>query len=411
MVLDVEIHRARRGRLMEQFPDEPILVRGDGAEGASASFVYLTGLAEPRGVLLLAARGARIGTGRAHPGPDYVRGRMAREVLFLPPHDPLAARWGEGSAYTPRSVSAEQAGVDAVLGLDELHAVLDGALRVTPALAYVRGRPASLSGGDDPDSEFTERVRRRFFHLRLDDATPAVHAVRCAKDASEIRAIERAVAVVAEALHRVLALVRPGMHEYEVEAEIDRVYRGHGGRHAFEPIVACGANALALHYTDNAGPLEAGRLLLIDTGVSIEHYKADVSRTIPVGGRFSDRQREVYAAVLRAQQETIDACRPGARIGDLHAGAHAAIASAGLGEHFVHGIGHHLGLETHDAGNVHDPLPVGAVITVEPGVYLPGEALGVRIEDDVLVTPEGRRLLSQAIPRSIEEIEQRMAAR
>ena len=234
MRIDTERFRARRARLMERFPEGLTVVRGSGPDGPSASFLYLTGIAEPSGVLLLAPQGTRIGTGRTNPGADYVRGRDAREVLFLPRHDPMAARWGEAGAASTATVSAGLAGVDAVLGGDELHAVLDPALRSAASLAYVRGHPASLGGGDDPDSEFIARVRRRFFHLRLADVTPVVHEMRRIKDAEEVRAVERAIAVVAEALDHVLRIVRTGMHEYQAEAEIDRVYRAHGGRHAFD---------------------------------------------------------------------------------------------------------------------------------------------------------------------------------
>jgi len=232
--------------------------------------------------------------------------------------------------------------------------------------------------------------------------------MRRVKDRTEIAAVERAVAVTAEGLDRVARIARPGLHEYEIEAELTRVYRRHGARHAFDPIVGAGPNALSLHYKDNSGPIDEGQLLLIDTGAAVDHYCSDVTRTYPASGRFTDRQRDVYETVLRAQQAAIVAARPGVLMGDLHSTAWKVIDEAGLSRHFVHGLGHYLGLETHDVGEIQQPLAPGAVITVEPGVYIPDEKIGVRIEDDVLITESGCRVLSQAIPRSVEEIERLM---
>jgi Xaa-Pro aminopeptidase len=395
---------------MEQIDDGLILVRGAGADGLNASFYYLTGLAESRGMLLLAPGGTRVDTGRMYPGPDYVRGRSAREILFLPPRDALAARWGEDAAATA-DLAPDAAGVDRVYASGQADALISQALATAARVHFIRGHAAQLGGAEDPDSAWVAGIRRRFFHLDLRDATPLVHEMRRLKDAEEIRGVERSVSVVAEALDRVLQLLRPGTPEHEIEGEITRIYRKHGGTHAFEPIVASGAHALSLHYTENHGTLAAGDLLLVDTGVSIDGYKADITRTYPVDGRFTGRQREVYDAVLHAQQVVFERCRPGALLGDLHAAAFEAIDSRGFGEHFIHGLGHHLGLETHDVGDVHRPLGAGAVITVEPGAYVTGEDIGVRIEDDVAITEDGHRVLSETIPSGAEAIEQRLAGR
>ena len=403
----------RRERLIEQCRGGAVLIRGAGAgdDGVNPNFLYLTGLAEPRACLLLAADGVRIGTGRLHPGPGYVSGRVVRQVLFLPPWDPMAERWGEEGQANLDSVTADDMGVEALVSCGEQTAVLAQCLARVPRLHVVRGYPAVLQGEDDPDSVFLATVQRRFFQVDLEDATPLVEEMRRLKEPDEIRAIERAVGVVAEALDHLMRTVRPGMFEYELEAEITRIYRAHGGIHAFDPIVASGPNALSLHYTENKGPIEAGQLLLVDTGVSIDGYKADITRTVPVDGKFMPRQREVYEAVLRALEQTVAECRPGALLGDLHARAYRTMEDAGFAEHFVHGIGHHLGLETHDVGDVHRPLAPGAVITVEPGAYVGAEGIGVRIEDDVAVEDDGYRVLSEAIPRSVEAIEQAMAER
>jgi len=334
---------------------------------------------------------------------------MVRQLLFLPARDPLASRWGEDSSATVDDTSAEECGVDAVFSSSEIESLLGSALQSAGLLYYVRGAAASLSGADDTDSAFVAKLRRRFIDLRVKDGSPAVHEMRRLKDEGEIAAMEKAVAVTAEAMGKVMSGLRPGMREYELEAEITRVYRRQGGTHAFDPIVACGDNALKLHYSDNSGPLEQGRLVVVDTGAAIDGYKADVTRTLPVGGRFDQRQREVYEVALAAELEAISSAGPGVFLGDLHAKAYEVIESAGLGEYFVHGLGHYIGLEAHDVGDYYRPLAPGAVITAEPGIYIPGEGIGVRIEDDLLITESGCRVLSEAIPKTIEEIEQAMA--
>jgi Xaa-Pro aminopeptidase len=396
--------------LMEQHPSGLLLVRGKGAgdDGVNPNFFYLTGIEEPDAALLLAPNGTRIGLGRENPGPDYQRGRMVREILFLPAPDALAAQWGEAGPATAYRVSPERVGVDAVFPTPLLSGVLGRALQPAAKLGYVRGYPAQLERGEDADAAFVARIRRTFFDLDISDATSTVHEMRRIKSSEEVQAIERSIAVVGEALEQVLREVRAGKHEYEIEAKITAIYRAHGGRHAFDPIVGSGANALKLHYTENRGTLGAGELLLVDTGVSIDGYKADITRTIPVNGRFTDEQRAIYETVLAAQQATLQACEPGAMLADLHVTAFEAIDRAGYAAHFPHGTSHHLGLETHDVGDVHRPLAPGAVITVEPGIYIGKSALGVRIEDDVLITDSAHRVLSRAIPKSIEEIEQRM---
>ncbi len=401
---------ARRQALIARLGPGLIVVRGQGPNGAvSPSFLYLTGLAEPAGLLVLARDGVRVGTGRQHPGPDYVRGRIVEQVLFLPPGNPLLSRWGEDSPVPLESVRAEDLGVDALCPTSEATALLGAWLGAARTLFVVRGTPASLAAESDPDAAFCERVRQRFLDVELRDGTAAVHEMRRSKDDAEVGAIRRAIDVTAEALTAVARRLGPGVREHEIEAEIVRTYRARGATHAFAPIVGTGANALKLHYEKNTGTLEPGQLVLVDTGATIDGYRADITRTLPVSGTFSGRQREIYDAVLAAQDAAIALCRPGATLGEIHARAHETIAAAGFAEHFIHGIGHHLGLETHDVGDVHRPLEPGCVLTIEPGIYVPDDGIGVRIEDDVLVAQDGPVVLSSAIPRSAQAVERWIA--
>jgi Xaa-Pro aminopeptidase len=403
-MIDIHDYRGRRERLMAQVGPGLVLARGAAPGGApSPNLRWLTGLVEPKAVLALAQSGIRIDTGARHPGPDYVRGRLVRQLLFLPASDPLARRWGEDARATA-DADAALLGVDAVLPLDELDLVLGRALSSTERLHYVRTSPPAFGGPPDPDAQFVAALRERFFGLALSDATERVHEARRIKDAVEVAAIERAAAVTRLAFERARQAIRPGVMECELEAEIARVYRAARAVHAFEPIVAAGANALSLHYRDNSARLEPGDLVLIDSGASLDGYKADVTRTYPVDGSFTARQREVYDAVWRAEREAIALCRPGALLAEVHERAWRVLEDAGFAAAFVHGTSHHLGLETHDVGDVHRPLAPGAVVTVEPGVYLPDERLGIRIEDDVLVTEGDPRVLTEAIAADPETI-------
>ena len=401
-----EPYLERRRRLMDTISEGWIVIRGRGPEGHNPNLFYFTGLSEPAAALVLAPSGVRIGTGRKNPGPDYVRGRMVRQVLFLPPADPLAARWGEDGAATLGAVDPQSLGLDVALPATELDEALTAWLGTASVVHLVRGFPASLAGPNDPDADFATRIRDRFLGVTVRDATPAVQQMRRVKDTAEQQAIRRSIDVTHQALEAAIRGMAPGRRECELEAEIARVYRAHGGTHAFEPIVGGGPNALKLHYTRNDGTLRDGELLLVDTGVALAGYRSDITRTLPVSGKFSARQREVYEVVLRAADAAIAACRPGALLGDVHARAYEVIAAAGFGgQDFPHGIGHHLGLDTHDVGDPQRPLEAGCVVTIEPGLYLAEESIGVRIEDDVLISGEGARILSESIPRGAGEVE------
>lgn len=402
----MSVHADRRKRLMARLGQGLVFVPGR----ANPSFRYLAGFDEPQATLLLAPTGARLMLGRKSPGPDYHRGIEVSQLLFLPRHDAAELQWGDRAPTTLESVEAGSVGVDCVLAVDELEGVLSQLLPRAGSFHVIRGTAPSLSGRDDPGTRLVDRIRSRFLGLRIEDGGPAVHEMRRIKDRHEIEAIERAVAVTAGGFDAVLRMLHPGTMEHDYEAELTRAYRGSGAAHAFGPIVACGANALRLHYRENDGPVESGRLLLVDSGAAVDGYHADVTRTYPVDGTFTARQRELYEIVLRAQSNAIQRCRPGATISDVHVAAWDTIDESGYGHVFVHGTGHHLGLETHDVGDVQAALEPGAVITVEPGVYLPDEAIGIRIEDDVLITDAEPRVLSQAIPRTVDEIENRIAS-
>jgi len=237
--------------------------------------------------------------------------------------------------------------------------------------------------------------------------------MRRIKEDREVELIRKAVDITGKGVVAAMQAVEPGMLEFQLQSVVEHMYEMEGAQFlGFSTILASGPNTTVLHYGENDQPIPDSGLVLVDTGAAWQHYSADVSRTFPVSGKFSPRERELYELVLKAQNAAIDKVRIGADYyNDVHLTAKGVLEDAGYGEYFIHGAGHFLGLDVHDAGNYDLPLEAGVVITVEPGIYIPEEGIGIRIEDDILVTEEGPVILSRHIPRTIEEIEQTMADR
>lgn len=403
------IHAARRAALMESFPDSAILVRGGAPAGVNPNLFYLTGIDEPEAVLVLSAAGLRVGTGRQHPGPGYLSGHRAHQVLFLPQDDAVAERWGEGASVSFGSTTAEALAVDQLFSRAELNDWLNSWLQGWEEIAFVAAAPPSLGDRTDGRDPLIDQIRSQFLNMRFVDATSTVGRMRSVKDETEVAAIERAAEVTRDGFLSAMRTLRVGATEHQIEGCLTAAYRSAGATHGFGAIVGAGRNALKLHYRDNRDAISEGDLVLIDSGAHLNGYGADVTRTVPANGTYSARQRELYQAVLDAQEAAIDALCPGVTLGELHAIAWKQLDRAGLANYFVHGIGHHLGIETHDAGDIHVTLEEGAVITIEPGVYLGDEGIGIRIEDDLLVTSDGCRQLSLGIPKSIDEVESFLA--
>jgi Xaa-Pro aminopeptidase len=221
--------------------------------------------------------------------------------------------------------------------------------------------------------------------------------------------IEEAVAITGLALRKAIARIEPGLYEYQVQALIEGTFRWQGAEGlAFGSIVGTGLNSTTLHHRAGRDRIEPGDLVLMDVGCRYRGYCADLTRTVPASGNFTDRQRQVYETVLAARAAALAEVRPGGTLEAVDAAARRTLRRAGLGEHVRHGIGHWLGLAVHDPGGG-SRLQPGMVLTIEPGVYLEEEGFGIRIEDDVVVTEDGHRVLSADLPRTVEEIERLMA--
>ncbi|HEX4574499.1 MAG TPA: aminopeptidase P family protein [Gemmatimonadales bacterium] len=359
------------------------------------TFFYLTELETQDAWLLLAAR-----------GPDSVE-----TVLFLPPRNPAQERW-TGLRLGPDSVAARLSGIAVVLPTDSL----DARLR----MAAVRGRLPVFLPLDDATREEKRIVDAAFSGRDVRNVRPLVDSMRLLKDANEIARMRKAIDISAAGHVAAMQAARPGLWEYELEAVAEGTFRKHGAdRVGYPSIVGSGPTTTTLHYDVNRRQTKDGELVLIDAGAEWGQYTADVTRTFPVNGRFTPRQKAIYDLVLATQRAAFEAARPGVLLRDLD-----QLARTYMREHsgtlcgektcvayFIHGLGHWLGMDVHDVGDYTTPLQAGMVFTLEPGIYLPDENLGVRIEDDVLMTATGPEWLSAKAPRTTDEIERLMQGR
>jgi methionine aminopeptidase/ketosteroid isomerase-like protein len=247
--------------------------------------------------------------------------------------------------------------------------------------------------------------------------------MRPVKSPGEVAFLKQAIDLTVDSHLEAMKMMRPGLYEYQVAAKMVEVHEmGGSEREGYAPIVGAGPNSTALHYDKLSRKIENGDIVVLDVGAQYSGYSADITRTIPANGKFTARQREIYEIVLGAQNAALAAIKPGAHFScrgkkdGLMNIAYDYINSHGkdregkpLGQYFIHGLGHNIGLNVHDPGDYCSPLQPGMVVTVEPGIYIPEENLGVRIEDDVLITDSGYKLLSERLPRNLDEIERIMA--
>jgi Xaa-Pro aminopeptidase len=357
------------------------------------TFFYLTGLESHDAWLLLTA------------APE-----SAHVALLLPVRDTAEERW-TGIQLGPDSVAVRMTGIRDVISLDSLAARVSLAARDTGPIYLPlealspeeqRSMQAALAGRD------------------LRDLYPLADSLRLVKDADEIRRMRMAIDITILGHVAGMQAVRPEMWEYQLEAAIEATFRGNGAdRVGYPSFVGSGPNGATLHYDTNRRQMRAGELVAVDAGAEWGQYTADVTRTFPVSGRFTARQKAVYDLVLATQRAAFDSVRPGVRWRDLNRVARSYMkAHSGslcgkkrtCDEYFVHGLGHWLGMNVHDPGGDDVPFAPGMVLTIEPGIYIPAESLGIRIEDDVLVTATGGEWLSAQLPRTTEEIERLMAA-
>lgn len=385
--------RARRANLRKSLDGVVVLAgRTEGRDEVYRSdqepnFYYLTGWSQPGARLLVTP---------------------SQELLFLPHHNERVEHYqGKRSSAEDPDVRA-LSGFDEVLPLEKFEAELDKALNANEKVYALANQPIA------------EKLRSFLLFRDIADATPLLAKLRMKKSPAEIAAIQHATDVSLEAQRAAWKRITPGMYEYQSSALLWNTYIANGCEDvAYSPIVGSGPNSTVLHYSANQRRMDRGEVVVMDAAAECEGYASDITRTIPVGGKFSARQREIYEIVLGAQNAAIAAAKPGVhmtgptnsltKIAKEYMDAHGKdLHGAPLGKYFIHGIGHQVGLQVHDA-SLDVPLEAGMVVTIEPGIYIPEENIGVRIEDVVLITENGAKVMSAALARGPDEIEKAVA--
>ena len=410
-------YQGRRARLRAEV-DGPVVLfgytsRNDAGEVAvffqDEDFYYLTGYSEPDAALVLI--------------PDSVAAKTSgapTEILYLPPRDPREAIWG-GAHLGPNDPDvAEKTGFQAVRPFAELRGDLAALAKTNPKFYALL--PKGPENGYPQLHTWHEWLKDALPpQSEIEDVQPTLTEMRMVKSAGEIELLQKAVDASVDAQFAAMKMMKPGLMEYQVAAKMEEIHKWEGcSREAYAPIVGAGFFSTVLHYDALDNQIKDGDVVVMDVAGEYGGYDADITRTVPANGKFTVRQREIYDIVLGAQNAAIAAVKPGVFMyggpGSLHTIAADYISTHGkdkdgkpLGKYFVHGLGHGIGLNVHDPTDFRQPLKAGMTITIEPGIYIRDENLGVRIEDDVLVTADGHRLMTEKLPRNADEVEKVMA--
>ena len=413
----------RRARLVQETGDGLVVLLGYDEQDVAASttqfrqnenFYYLTGWNQPNAALLLIPKPAKA-SGAAQPA------EMEREILFIPPHNYAREKW-TGPMLGPDDPDARsKTGFQEVESLNLFPHELQEALKKFPKI-YTELTPEPESGEDCFQKQMLAKLHKLAPMAAFADLRPLVSRMRAVKSPGEIALIRKAADASIEAHLAAMKTVRPGVWEYEVAARMQYEFQRRGCEWpAYPPIVGSGFYSTVLHYDQDDHQMQSGDVVVMDVAGSYSGYASDITRTLPVNGHFTARQREIYDIVLGAQNAVIAAARPGATLSrggkdSLYDIAYNYINSHGkdlhgkpLGQYFIHGLGHPVGLNVHDPMDYGRPLEAGMIITDEPGIYIPEEKIGVRIEDMLLITPTGAEVMTHRLPRTAEEIEKMMA--
>ena len=375
---------------------------------------WLTGIDQEQTVLVIAPD---------HPLPEY------REILFLRKTNEHIAVW-EGHKYTKEEARAA-CGVQNIYWIDELNSMMPVLMHHTSNVFI------NLNENDRFVTEVVYRDERKANELKSKypnhqyvRSGTIMAKLRAIKSDAEIKLISQACDITNKAFKRVLQFTRPGVKEYEIEAEIIHSFvRNRASGHAYYPIIASGSNACVLHYNENSRECKDGDVILLDFGAEYANYSADLTRSIPVNGKFTQRQRDVYNAVLRVMRAATKMLVVGSTIPKYQEEVGKIMEQELIGlklldktevskqdpkqplykKYFMHGTSHFLGLDVHDIGNRYLPIQAGMVFTCEPGIYIPEESLGIRLENDILITEKGPFDLMASIPVEVDEIEELMS--
>lgn len=414
--MDTAFFIRNRKKLYEQLNDQSLIVlfageapqkSGDEAYPftPNRNFYYLSGISDPKVTLVATKFDGDVD-----------------EYLFIERANPVMARWVGETISPEAAVSAS--GIQSIQLLENLDAFIKNQLeQKTYRHLYLDLENKSWESPLKPGNKLGAEFAVHYPYLSIHNLYPVISDLRVTKSNEEIALIREAGQITVEGIKNVLANAKPGMREYEIEAYFDFTLKSHGITNlAFPTILASGHNGTVLHYSDNNGTAEDGSLVLLDLGAQYRYYSGDISYTFPVNGTFTARQKTLYDIVLRCNREVTKMIKPGIPFSDLNDFTIHFLTNEcqkiglidkpeELRKYYFHSVSHSLGLDTHDVGAYRtDILKPGEVITVEPGLYIEEESIGIRIEDDVLVTTDGYEVLTTGLPRTTEEIEAFIAA-
>lgn len=351
-----------------------------------------------------------------------------REILFLKETSEHIAIW-EGAKLTKED-ARELTGIMNVQWVKDFEKVLHVLLNEASCV-YLNSNEHTRASieVETRDMRFSKWFRAKYPHYIIERSAPILHDLRSVKDSEEINQLQRAVNITRSGFERVLKMIKPGVMEYEIEAEYAHEFLRNGSRgFAYTPIIASGFNACVLHYIENDKPCQAGDVILMDVGAEYGNYNADMTRCAPVSGRFTPRQKEVYNAVLRVMKGATAHLKPGVYLNEYHTYVGELMTKElvdlklismddvktapkewpAYKKYFMHGTSHFLGLDVHDVGDWTVPIKEGNVFTVEPGIYIREENLGIRLENNIVITKSGNTDLFKDFPLEVEEIESHM---
>jgi len=380
----------------------------------NSDFFYLSGIDQEESVLIIF--------------PD-AQEECNREMLFLKETSPHISIW-EGHKYTKEEATATS-GIKSVFWLKDFFVILNTLIcEAENVYLNTNEHLRAIVEVQTRDARFVEFCKKRYPLHNYFRSAPVMHELRPIKSKNEVELIQKACNITEKGFRRLIDFVKPGIMEYEIEAElIHEFVRNRSRGFAYGPIIACGANACILHYNDNNKECKAGEVILLDVAAEYGNYASDLTRCLPISGKFTTRQKDVYNAVLRVMRAAIKMLVVGNNIANYHneVGKLMEIELIGLGllnindvekqkpgaplykKYFMHGTSHFLGLDVHDVGNKYRLFEEGMVFTCEPGIYIPEENLGIRLEDDILITNNGPVNLMANIPIEADDIEKMMA--
>jgi Xaa-Pro aminopeptidase len=407
----------RRAKLIAAVGAPVVIFGYTGHEEANPSYVfmqeenfyYLTGHNEEGAALLLVPESA---AQKGWTGP--------REILYLPPRNLTEEKWNGPRMGLDDPGIKDRTGFADVEVFAKLRDALAALAKTFPEM-YTE-LPGPHDEGYPHAANWSKWVKEAAPQATLKDVSPAVGTLRAVKSPGELALIQKAIDPSIDAQLAAMKMMHSGLYEYQVAAKMVEIH-GYAGceTEAYAPIVGSGINSTVLHYNKLDRQIDGGEIVLMDVGGQYSGYASDITRTIPADGKFTPRQREIYEIVLGAQNAALAALKPGMTMGGQGPTSLQKIAmdyidthgkdkeGRSLGRYYIHGLSHHLGLNVHDPSGPSRPLEPGMVITIEPGIYIPEENIGVRIEDDALITPTGYKLLTARLPRSPDEIEKIMA--